>query len=139
MGKVLTAHILSNNLKNPFSYVTSKKYKFINWKRLFIKNKNKVFFKFYFLGKKSIVNLQISEWFIAKLGGKKRKISKVRNKLWISRIWKFFYLIMRYFIDFKTLDLTIIFFLWIFLLYYENIFEYETIEDQIYLKDEMIF
>lgn len=44
MGKVLTAHVLSSNLKNPFSYSTSKQYKFINWKRLFIKNKNKVFF-----------------------------------------------------------------------------------------------
>jgi hypothetical protein len=43
LGKVLTAHVLSSNLKNPFSYPTSKQYKFINWKRLFIKNKNKVF------------------------------------------------------------------------------------------------
>ena len=58
MGKVLTAHVLSTNLKNPFLYASSKKYKFINWKRLFIKNKNKVFF-IIILGKKSIINLQI--------------------------------------------------------------------------------
>ncbi len=52
LGKVLTAHSLSLNLKNPFSYPSSKTYKFINWKRLFIKNKNKVLFFKNILSKK---------------------------------------------------------------------------------------
>ena len=43
LGKVLTSHVLSANLKNPFSYASSKQYKFINWKRIFIRQKNKVF------------------------------------------------------------------------------------------------
>lgn len=42
LGKVLTSHVLSANLKNPFSYASSKQYKFINWKRIFIRQKNKV-------------------------------------------------------------------------------------------------
>lgn len=46
LGKVLTAHVLSTNLKNPFSYPSSKQYKFINWKRIFIRQKNKVLFEF---------------------------------------------------------------------------------------------
>lgn len=37
MSKVLTAHTLAANSKNPFKYGTSRKFKFINWKRLFIK------------------------------------------------------------------------------------------------------
>lgn len=44
LGKVLVAHTLSHNLKNPFSYPSSKTYKFINWKRLFIKQKNRVIY-----------------------------------------------------------------------------------------------
>jgi nucleolar protein 15 len=46
LGKVLTAHVLSANLKNPFSYPSSRQYKFINWKRIFIKQKNRVLLKF---------------------------------------------------------------------------------------------
>jgi len=44
LGKVLVSHVLSSNLKNPFNYASSKSYKFINWKRLFIRQKNKVHF-----------------------------------------------------------------------------------------------
>ena len=46
MGKVLTSQVLSSNLKNPFAYPSSKQYKFINWKRIFIRQKNKVIFSF---------------------------------------------------------------------------------------------
>jgi len=46
LGKVLTSQVLSSNLKNPFSYPSSKQYKFINWKRIFIRQKNKVIFSF---------------------------------------------------------------------------------------------
>lgn len=42
MGKVLISNTLSASQKNPFSYSTSKKYEYINWKRLYIKQKNAV-------------------------------------------------------------------------------------------------
>lgn len=41
MGKVLVAHVLSSNQKNPFIFSSSKEYKFISWKRLFMKEKNR--------------------------------------------------------------------------------------------------
>lgn len=37
MGKVLVAHTLGPQHRNPFSFGTSRKYKFINWARLFMK------------------------------------------------------------------------------------------------------
>ena len=37
MGKVLTSNTLAPNIKNPFQYSSAHKYKFINWKRLFVK------------------------------------------------------------------------------------------------------
>jgi nucleolar protein 15 len=40
-SKVLTSHTLPSNVKNPFSYSTSKKYKYINWKRIYMKRKNR--------------------------------------------------------------------------------------------------
>ena len=40
-GKVLTCHTLQPNVKNPFTHSSAKKYKFINWKRIYLKNKNK--------------------------------------------------------------------------------------------------
>ena len=42
MGKVLVANVLSNGQKNPFGFGSSKHFKFINWKRIFMKEKNKV-------------------------------------------------------------------------------------------------
>jgi nucleolar protein 15 len=42
LGKVLVSHTLSPTNKNPFTFGTAKKYKFINWKRIYIKNKNEV-------------------------------------------------------------------------------------------------
>lgn len=42
MGKVLISNVLSASQKNPFGYSTSKKYEFINWKRLYVKQKNEV-------------------------------------------------------------------------------------------------
>ncbi len=42
LGKVLCAHTLPANEKNPFTYSSSRLYKFINWKRMFIETKNKV-------------------------------------------------------------------------------------------------
>ena len=40
-GKVLTCRTLEANARNPFTFSSAKKYKFINWKRIFMKNKNK--------------------------------------------------------------------------------------------------
>jgi len=42
MGKVLVANVLNNGQKNPFGFSTSKHFKFINWKRIFLKERNKV-------------------------------------------------------------------------------------------------
>lgn len=42
LGKVIVAHTLPANQRNPFSYATSRAYKFINWKRMFIKKRNEV-------------------------------------------------------------------------------------------------
>ena len=42
MGKVLISSTLSASQKNPFSYSTSRRYQFINWKRLYAKQKNEV-------------------------------------------------------------------------------------------------
>lgn len=36
MGKVLVSNTLKANQKNPFSYATSRQFKFINWKRIFM-------------------------------------------------------------------------------------------------------
>ena len=41
MGKVITANVLSPNQKNPFSFGTSKQFKFVDWKRIFMKEKNR--------------------------------------------------------------------------------------------------
>lgn len=41
MGKVLVANVLNPGHKNPFVFATSKEFKFINWKRLFMKEKNR--------------------------------------------------------------------------------------------------
>ena len=41
LGKVLVSNVLSPKHKNPFSFSTSKKFKFINWKRLFMKQQNR--------------------------------------------------------------------------------------------------
>ncbi|EAS03627.1 RNA recognition motif protein (macronuclear) [Tetrahymena thermophila SB210] len=41
LGKVLEVHVLQQDQKNPFSFKYGKKqFKFINWKRIFIKQKN---------------------------------------------------------------------------------------------------
>ena len=40
-GKVLKCHTLAPNLKNPFMYSSSKRFKFINWKRIYMKEKNR--------------------------------------------------------------------------------------------------
>lgn len=37
LGKVIVSNVLPATQKNPFCYATSAKYKFINWKRIFIK------------------------------------------------------------------------------------------------------
>jgi len=42
MGKILVANTLPTNQKNPFTFSTSKQFKFVNWKRIFMKEKNKV-------------------------------------------------------------------------------------------------
>jgi nucleolar protein 15 len=42
LGKVLASNVLAPTEKNPFSFPTSKKYKFINWKRIYMHNKNRV-------------------------------------------------------------------------------------------------
>ena len=36
MGKVILSNTLAPSQKNPFFYATSGKYKFINWKRMFV-------------------------------------------------------------------------------------------------------
>ena len=36
LGKVLAAHTLPTNERNPFSYSSAHTYKFINWKRMFV-------------------------------------------------------------------------------------------------------
>jgi len=41
LGKVLKAQTLAANQKNPFQYSTSSQYKYINWKRLYIKKQNR--------------------------------------------------------------------------------------------------
>lgn len=41
LGKVLVSNVLKPNQKNPFSFGTSKEFKFINWKRLFMLQTNK--------------------------------------------------------------------------------------------------
>lgn len=42
MGKVLVSNVLAPNKKNPFTFATSKDFSFINWKRIFMGQKNKV-------------------------------------------------------------------------------------------------
>lgn len=42
MGKVLISNTLAATQKNPFGYSSSKRYQFINWKRLYAKQKNEV-------------------------------------------------------------------------------------------------
>lgn len=37
LGKVIVSNVLPANQKNPFCYATTNKYKFINWKRMFVK------------------------------------------------------------------------------------------------------
>ncbi len=42
-GKTLKCHVLEKDKANPFSFrFGSKKFKYIPWKRIFIKEKNKV-------------------------------------------------------------------------------------------------
>ena len=36
MGKVIVSNTLSSSQKNPFYYGSSGKYRFINWKRIFV-------------------------------------------------------------------------------------------------------
>jgi nucleolar protein 15 len=36
LGKVLIAHTLPANEKNPFTYASSHQYRFINWKKMYI-------------------------------------------------------------------------------------------------------
>lgn len=42
MGKVLVSNTLKASQKNPFAYATSGKYRFVNWKRLFVQKNNEV-------------------------------------------------------------------------------------------------
>ena len=42
MGKVLVSNAFKPNQKNPFTFSTSKQFKFVNWKRIFMHQKNKV-------------------------------------------------------------------------------------------------
>lgn len=42
MGKVLVANVLQTHHKNPFTFSTSKQFKFVNWKRIFMHQKNRV-------------------------------------------------------------------------------------------------
>lgn len=42
LGKVLISHTLPPNERNPFTYASSHKYRFINWQKKFIEQKNKV-------------------------------------------------------------------------------------------------
>lgn len=42
LGKVIVSHVLNADQKNPFVFGSSRQYKFINWKRLFIKKHNSV-------------------------------------------------------------------------------------------------
>jgi hypothetical protein len=44
LGKVLVSQTLPANKRNPFSYATSAEYKYINWKRMYIQQKNAVLF-----------------------------------------------------------------------------------------------
>lgn len=37
LGKVLVSNTLASTQKNPFLFSSSGKYKYINWKRIFIK------------------------------------------------------------------------------------------------------
>ena len=41
MGKVLVSNTVSPTHKNPFNFGTSRQYKFINWKRIFMKQQNR--------------------------------------------------------------------------------------------------
>lgn len=41
MSKVLVANTLTEKQKNPFAFGTSRQYKFIDWKRIFMKEKNR--------------------------------------------------------------------------------------------------
>jgi len=43
LGKVIVSQTLPANKRNPFSYATSAEYKYINWKRMYIQQKNAVF------------------------------------------------------------------------------------------------
>ena len=40
LGKVINAQTLSANKRNPFSHSTSKKYRFVDWKKLFVEKNN---------------------------------------------------------------------------------------------------
>lgn len=42
MGKVLVSNVLKATQKNPFAYSSSGKYRFINWKRIFVQQTNEV-------------------------------------------------------------------------------------------------
>lgn len=43
LGKVIVSNVLPATQKNPFCYATSGKYKFINWKRIFVKENKEVY------------------------------------------------------------------------------------------------
>lgn len=47
LGKIIVSHALPANKKNPFTYSTAGQFKFINWKRLYVKQKNEVFFSLF--------------------------------------------------------------------------------------------
>lgn len=42
MGKVLVSNVLKSTQKNPFAFSSSGKYRFINWKRIFVQQTNEV-------------------------------------------------------------------------------------------------
>ncbi len=42
LGKVLVSHTLPANQRNPFTYSTAHQYGYINWKKMYIEQKNQV-------------------------------------------------------------------------------------------------
>jgi hypothetical protein len=44
MGKVIVSNTLPSGHKNPFYYASSGKYRFINWKKMFVQQNKEVVF-----------------------------------------------------------------------------------------------
>jgi nucleolar protein 15 len=78
LGKIIVSHALPANKKNPFTYSTAGQFKFINWKRLYVKQKNEVLF---FLFSLKLKNKPLT---LSMVLSTMRKLEKKDFQNWVS-------------------------------------------------------